>query len=192
MIRWCLYLRHQSSKAYETLRQSGCFHLPSQHTLHDYSHSVKAGAGFSMEVDCQLRKAINMESCPEWHKLVILLLDEMSIKENLVYDKHTGEMTGFVDLGDANNQMLVFQHSIERNDVTPVLANSMMVVIVRGIFTKLRYPYALFPSPNISGELLFQPFWNAIFRLERMELKVGHVLYMLLTNIISKGFRSHF
>lgn len=65
MIRWCLYLCHQSSKAYETLRQSGCLHLPSQCTLRDYSHCVKAGAGFSTEVDCHLMKAVNMESCPD-------------------------------------------------------------------------------------------------------------------------------
>lgn len=37
MIKWCLYLRHQSSKAYDTLRDSGCVSLPSQRTLRDYS-----------------------------------------------------------------------------------------------------------------------------------------------------------
>ncbi|KAL5470914.1 hypothetical protein EMCRGX_G028971 [Ephydatia muelleri] len=33
MIRWCLYLRHRSSSAYEALRNSGCIVLPSQRTL---------------------------------------------------------------------------------------------------------------------------------------------------------------
>ena len=28
MIRWCIYLRHQSQAAYETLRQSKCISLP--------------------------------------------------------------------------------------------------------------------------------------------------------------------
>ena len=27
MIKWCLYLRHQSSKAYEAIRESGCISL---------------------------------------------------------------------------------------------------------------------------------------------------------------------
>ncbi len=27
MVKWCLYLRHHSSKAYEMIRQSGCIHL---------------------------------------------------------------------------------------------------------------------------------------------------------------------
>lgn len=44
-IKWCIYLRHQSSKAYETLRDSGCIALPSQRTLRDYTNCVKATAG---------------------------------------------------------------------------------------------------------------------------------------------------
>ncbi len=59
MIRFCLYLRHQSSKAYEALRDSGCIMLPSQRTLRDYSNAVKADAGFSVEVDEQVLLAAN-------------------------------------------------------------------------------------------------------------------------------------
>ena len=29
IIKWCLYLRHVSGRAYETMRSSGCIHLPS-------------------------------------------------------------------------------------------------------------------------------------------------------------------
>ena len=54
IIKWCLYLRHQSSKSYETLREPGILALPSQRTLRDYSHAVNTGAGFSSEVDHQL------------------------------------------------------------------------------------------------------------------------------------------
>lgn len=31
-IKWCLYLCHHSGKAYETMRNSKCIHLPSQRT----------------------------------------------------------------------------------------------------------------------------------------------------------------
>ena len=60
MIKRCLYLRHQSNKAYETLRESGCISLPSQRTLRDYSNAVKARAGFSMEMDQQLLQAAEL------------------------------------------------------------------------------------------------------------------------------------
>jgi hypothetical protein len=33
IIKWCLYIRHHSSKAYEALRESSCISLPSQLTL---------------------------------------------------------------------------------------------------------------------------------------------------------------
>ena len=45
-IRWCLYLRHVSGKAYEVLQNSGCIRLPSQRTLRDYTHYVSAKIGF--------------------------------------------------------------------------------------------------------------------------------------------------
>ena len=53
-IKWCLYLRHLSGKAYELLRDSGCVRLPSQRTLRDYTHYISASVGFSAEVDEQL------------------------------------------------------------------------------------------------------------------------------------------
>ncbi len=90
VIRWCVYLRHQSGKAYKTktIRQSGCLSLPSQRTLRDYSQCVKAEPGFFTKVDHQA-----------WQKLVILLLDEMYIREDQVYNKHSGELIGFTNLG---------------------------------------------------------------------------------------------
>ena len=41
-----------------------------------------------------LMKAAEVTTCPEWNKVVLLLLDEMHIRENLVYDKHSGELIG--------------------------------------------------------------------------------------------------
>jgi len=51
IIKWCLYLRHLSGKAYETLRQSGVLRLPSQRTLRDYTHYSTTRIGFSFEID---------------------------------------------------------------------------------------------------------------------------------------------
>lgn len=99
MIKWCLFLRHQSSQAYETIRQSGCIRLPSQRILRDYSQCVKSDAGFSTDVDRQLMEAARLSSCEGYEKLVVLLLDEMYIREDLVYEKRTGKLVGFTTLG---------------------------------------------------------------------------------------------
>ena len=186
MVKWCLYLRHQSSKAYETLRESGCIHLPSQRTLRDYTHCVQSGAGFSAGVDRQLLQAANLSSCPEWHKLVVLLLDEMHIREDLVYDKHTGRMIAFTNLGDINNHLLAFERSVEENRTEGnVLAKTMMAFMVRGLFTPLRYAYAQFPCAKVTGDLLVEPFWKAVYRLERMGFKVSSVVMIFLCMLIS-------
>lgn len=79
MIRWCLYLRHQSSKAYDVMRDSGIA-LPSQRTLRDYTHCFKAATGFSKDVDQQLILASKILTCEEWKKNVVVLVDEMYIR----------------------------------------------------------------------------------------------------------------
>lgn len=87
MIKWALYLQHQSSGAYKTLRLSGCIALPSQRTLRDYTYHVKACTGFSLDVDNQLMNAPEVVESEDWEKHVVLILDEMHIREDLVYDK---------------------------------------------------------------------------------------------------------
>lgn len=89
MVKWCLYLRHKSSGAYELLRDSGCLTLPSQRTLRDYTHHVKPTVGFCGDVDRQLAHAARLESCQDFQKCVLILIDEMHVKEGLVYDKHS-------------------------------------------------------------------------------------------------------
>jgi hypothetical protein len=173
MVKWCLYLRHKSSGAYEHLRDSGCISLPSQRTLRDYTHYVSASVGFSDEVDVQLGRAAKIESCEEYQKCVIMLMDEMYVKDELVYDKHTGHVMGFVNLGDINSHLLAFEQSISQGSTPPPsLATTVMVFMVQGLLSPLSFPYVQFPCHKVTGQLLFDPFWKAIFRLERLGLKV--------------------
>ena len=94
MVKWCLYLQHKSSSAYELLRESGVIKLLSQRTVKDYTRYIQAVPGFSPKVDQQLMEAAEIATCPEFKKCVFLLLDEMHVKEDLVYDKHTGMFVG--------------------------------------------------------------------------------------------------
>ena len=49
----------------------------------------------------------------------MLLLDEMKIKEDIVYNKHTGDMVGFVNLGDINNTILDLQREMNGESHPP-------------------------------------------------------------------------
>ena len=46
------------------------------------------------------------------------------------------------------------------------LAKTMMVFMVRGIFTNIKFPYAQFPMSSGAGYDLFPLLWQAIDRLE--------------------------
>ena len=176
MIKWCLYLRHVSGRAYETLRSSGCIHLPSQRTLRDYTHFVSAATGFSEEVDKMLAIAADVDKCPEREKYTAILLDEMYIKEDLVYNKHTNALVGFTNLGEINHHLLTFERSLQEDasggGSDKLLARTMTVMMVRGLFSKLEFPYVQFPCNKVTEDLLFQPFWEAVRRIEFLGLKV--------------------
>ena len=92
LYRWCLYLRHLSSSAYEVLHNTGVLKLPSQRTLRDYTYFTSTCVGFSTSVDMQLMDAADIANCVEKDKYVLIIFDEMHIKEDLVYDKHSGTL----------------------------------------------------------------------------------------------------
>lgn len=98
MIKLCLYLRHLSSKAYVILCSSGCLALPSQRTLQGYSNAIKAVTGFSKDVNMHLMEAVHLDTSPNYHKFIIILIDKMHVKEDMVYSKHNGRLIGYVDL----------------------------------------------------------------------------------------------
>ena len=106
MVRWCLYLRHISGKGYEFLRQSGCISLPSSRTLRDYTHYNQTTIGFTTATDRDLLDTLTRQQLTEeWQKLVILLIDEVYVREDVVYNKHTGQILGLTDVGDINNHL---------------------------------------------------------------------------------------
>ena len=124
------------------------------------------------EADKQLMRVADVSQVEDWQKYVILM-DEMHIREDLVYDKHTGALLGFTDLGDINSHLNCFEQSLQANMISvSALAKTMLVIIVRGLFTKLQYPYAQFRSVKLSGNQIFNPSSEAVDRIELCTLKV--------------------
>ena len=165
-IKWSLYLKYLSGKSYELLRKSGCIKLPSQSTLRDYTHHIPANIGFSAENDKQLVDAAFLSQ--NTNKYVMLVVDEMHIKHDLVYDKHSGSLIGFVDLGNTNNQILEFEKALSAESTDRELASTMLVFMVRGLLCKFNYPYVQFACNDVTGSQMLGPMWEAVSRLERM------------------------
>ena len=146
MIRWCLNLKLLSTSSYHSLRTSGFIKLPSERTLRDYTHFFKAKCGFQDEVDGMLASEMKLDELPEWKKHVVLLLDEMKVKESLVYDKNEVKVIGFVNLGAVNDQIDQLEKEGNDNAKPLDIANHILAIMVQGIFVHLRFPYAHFPT----------------------------------------------
>ena len=83
-------------------------------------HYVPASAGFLNAVDIQLMEAANIASCPEYEENILLIMDEMHLKESLVFNKHTGALVGFTNLGEMNKHLQKFKQSLGGNTQEPL------------------------------------------------------------------------
>ena len=163
MIRWCLYLKSKSAKAYEGVRSY--LSLPSTRTLYDYSHYMEHRLGVNPKVVEQLINSASKMGCYEKKHCgyVGILHDEIKIKSDLVYNKSTGELIGYVRLDDVTNELLKLgDHS--KNEM-PV-AQNLLVTMVRGITTSLKYPFAAYATSSLSGSTLYNIIWECIEYIE--------------------------
>ena len=62
-----------------------------------------------------------------------------------------GGLTGFVDIGDINIHLSQYETQVCNDDIRDSLASSMLVLMIRGLFTNLKFPYAQFPCTELSG-----------------------------------------
>ena len=101
VIKVCLSLAAKcftySDFCYNSKTGSGILVLPSRRTLREYKTYIRP-RGFSPDIINQFSEKTK-EFSPAG-RLVTILFDEMKIQEDLVFDKHTGQLIGFVDLGD--------------------------------------------------------------------------------------------
>ena len=172
IIKWCLSIKLRSSSSYNALSNSGVLVLPFDRTLRDYTHFVKAQAGFSPEVDKQLQREAKLDSIPLYQRNVCLVFDEVKIKEDLVYDKHSGDIIGFVNLGETNDLLLAFEQAHLNPSPQPQLATHMLVFMVCGILSNLEFPYAQFPCTTVTGDQLYSLVWGCVRQLETAGFKV--------------------
>ena len=68
----------------------------------------------------------------------------LKIQENLVWDKHSSELIGFVDLGDINFAPL-------KNTLAQTLAKYVLVFLVKSVVNPLSYSFATFATNWITA-----------------------------------------
>ena len=97
----------------------------------------------------------------------------MYTRPRLHLNKHSGELVGSANLGKANDQLLQLQKGLEgeKEGNTAALAKTMFIIcMVSGFFVRLNFPGIQFPCTTMmSGDLLFDLVWEAVYRLKRMQ-----------------------
>ena len=101
-----------------------------------------------------------------------LVFDEVKVKEDLVYDKHSANLVGFVRIGDVNDHLSRFERMESSEPIKPQLATHIFTFMVSGILSDLEFPYISFPCSSLSGDQLYSLVWGCIRRLEACGFKV--------------------
>lgn len=83
----------------------------------------------------------------------------MKIQCNLVFDKQTNDLVGFVDLGDPSINYATL-------DDVDELASHALVFYVRGLAIDLKFCLAFFATHDVTAFLLMSLFWGAVSILE--------------------------
>ena len=157
IIRFALSLHRKSPAAYRELRDSGALILPSERVLRDYKNYFKPKAGLNIEnIDHLQKKASSLSGIQRY---VVVVMDEMKIQSNLVFDKHSGDLIGFVDLGDPMTNYA----SLGDEDV---IATHALAFLVRGMCSDLKHVIAYYFTENVTSYQLMSLFWKVIGVLE--------------------------
>ena len=91
----------------------------------------------------------------------------MKIQENLVFDKSSNELIGFIDLGDP----LTTSANVDE-DSDPI-ASHALAFLVRGLTTHLMHVVAYYFTGNVTSFQLMPLFWKVVAVLETtVKLKV--------------------
>ena len=83
----------------------------------------------------------------------------MKIRSNLVYNKHTEELIGFLDLADPQINYNMLEDESK-------LATYVLCFYLRGIATNLKYSFAHFATSGATATQMFPLFWEAVSLLQ--------------------------
>ena len=83
----------------------------------------------------------------------------MMIQQNLVYDKYSGDLVGYVDLGDPDLNYTLFKNQDD-------LATPVLVFYVTGLTSKLKFELGYLATKGILSYEIMCTFWRAVMILE--------------------------
>lgn len=130
VLHFTLNLKYLSTSAYRAIQQSGIISLPSARTLDDYTHWMTPQSGLQIEFVEELGRLL-AQHLPSGQHDCTLAMDEMKIKSGLVFNKHSGTLVGFVDLGSVNRDIEQVMGGDTQDSLSWNLASQVFVIMAR-------------------------------------------------------------
>ena len=90
----------------------------------------------------------------------------MKIQEDLVLDRYTGELVGFLDLGDIQTNFATLKDVKE-------LSTHVLAFLVNSIVNPPSFSLAIFAIAGVTSFQIMPIFWKAECYLENINLKVA-------------------
>ena len=69
---------------------------------------------------------------------------------------YIGALIGFTNIGDINSHLDEYENQLANQELRAPLATSMLLLMVRGLFTHLMFPYAQFPCTDLAGRFYIE------------------------------------
>lgn len=173
VISICLDILIRSPQAYKSLKESGCLLLPSRRLLQYYKNCAKQSAGFNSENLTWMKKEATLKKVSEYGMHGGILIDEMTIQDDLVISKKGDAWTlvGMVDVGVTNNNIDIICHGKKRVQ----LATHALQFVFHGL-TGFRWPVVYFGSATATAHQLYNAFWECVDKLDDEGFSVDYVM----------------
>ena len=127
-----------------------------------YTHWTTPHSGVQKEYIEEFIRLMDVTSCVQKH--CCLSMDEMKIKSGLVFNKHTGKLVGFVDLGSVNHEIELLANG--GSEPERALADQVFVFMARAVFEpSLSLPIAHYFSHKLKGKLQHLPMHESLITL---------------------------
>ena len=114
--------------------------VPSRRRLRDYKNYIRPQRGFNKDVVNELLGKVKHFSDNE--NFFVMLMDEMKIQENIVWDKHTGDLIGCVDFGDA-------ELNYETLQKCTAITTHVLVFLLRSVVNPFKFSLGTFATMEL-------------------------------------------
>ncbi|KAH6926666.1 hypothetical protein HPB50_021181 [Hyalomma asiaticum] len=149
-------MRHLPTEAYEQLRSEKLLKLPCRTTLQKYFGSTSSEISFSQLVRSRLKVELEDLDTAQ-SKVCSLVVDEMRIKQKLLYHKQRDAFVGDVDLSPDLEYLAPATEDQH-------LASSLLCFLICGLYARYKIPAGYFFTKGCTGDQLAEVIRHVIIK----------------------------